>query len=182
MCGIIGITGRDDAVDGIIAGLTRLEYRGYDSAGVVVRTGDDLHVVKRAGKLDNLKARARADEPAAGRIGIGHTRWATHGAPNDANAHPHLGPTGRVAVVHNGILENYQALRGRTRRRDVRVRHRHRGGRPPRRTRTRCAWTTPDLFDGGPRASSTGSRAPTRCASSRSTTPTRSWSPSTRRR
>ncbi|MBS3940348.1 MAG: glutamine--fructose-6-phosphate transaminase (isomerizing) [Actinobacteria bacterium] len=110
MCGIIGITGRDDAVDGIVAGLTRLEYRGYDSAGVVVRTGDDLQVVKRAGKLDNLKG-ALADEPAAGRIGIGHTRWATHGAPNDANAHPHLGPNGRVAVVHNGILENYQALK-----------------------------------------------------------------------
>ncbi|HSK22003.1 MAG TPA: glutamine--fructose-6-phosphate transaminase (isomerizing) [Egicoccus sp.] len=110
MCGIIGITGRDDAVEGIIAGLTRLEYRGYDSAGVVVRTGDDLHVVKRAGKLDNLKD-ALADEPAAGRIGIGHTRWATHGAPNDANAHPHLGPNGRVAVVHNGILENFQALK-----------------------------------------------------------------------
>ncbi|GGI05895.1 glutamine--fructose-6-phosphate transaminase (isomerizing) [Egicoccus halophilus] len=110
MCGIIGITGRDDAVDGILAGLTRLEYRGYDSAGVVVRDGDELLVTKRAGKLDNLKS-ALADEPTSGRVGIGHTRWATHGAPNDANAHPHLGPTGRVAVVHNGILENYQALR-----------------------------------------------------------------------
>ena len=110
MCGIIGITGRDDAVDGIMAGLTRLEYRGYDSAGVVVRTDGQLHVVKRAGKLGNLKD-ALDEAPAAGRIGIGHTRWATHGAPNDTNAHPHLGPNGRVAVVHNGILENYQALR-----------------------------------------------------------------------
>ncbi|MFA9446157.1 glutamine--fructose-6-phosphate transaminase (isomerizing) [Egicoccus sp. AB-alg6-2] len=110
MCGIIGITGRDDAVEGILAGLTRLEYRGYDSAGVVVRSADELQVVKRAGKLDNLKG-ALEDEPTSGRIGIGHTRWATHGAPNDTNAHPHLGPQGRVAVVHNGILENYQALR-----------------------------------------------------------------------
>ncbi|MFA9429651.1 glutamine--fructose-6-phosphate transaminase (isomerizing) [Egicoccus sp. AB-alg2] len=110
MCGIIGITGRDDAVDGIVAGLTRLEYRGYDSAGVVVRDGDQLQVVKRAGKLDNLKSALR-DEPAAGRVGIGHTRWATHGAPTDGNAHPHLGPRGRVAVVHNGILENFQVLK-----------------------------------------------------------------------
>jgi glutamine---fructose-6-phosphate transaminase (isomerizing) len=110
VCGIIGITGRDDAVDGIIAGLRRLEYRGYDSAGVVVRTGDELAHVKRAGKLGNL-VDALEGEPTTGRIGIGHTRWATHGAPNDLNAHPHLDPSGRVAVVHNGIIENYQALR-----------------------------------------------------------------------
>jgi glutamine---fructose-6-phosphate transaminase (isomerizing) len=113
MCGIIGITGRDDAVDGIVAGLTRLEYRGYDSAGVVVAEANgsaDLRVVKRAGKLENLTS-ALDETPVAGRAGIGHTRWATHGAPNDRNAHPHLSPTGRVAVVHNGILENYQALR-----------------------------------------------------------------------
>jgi glutamine---fructose-6-phosphate transaminase (isomerizing) len=113
MCGIIGITGRDDAVDGIVAGLTRLEYRGYDSAGVVVAEANgsaDLRVVKRAGKLENLTS-ALDETPVEGRAGIGHTRWATHGAPNDRNAHPHLSPTGRVAVVHNGILENYQALR-----------------------------------------------------------------------
>ncbi|WP_052664352.1 glutamine--fructose-6-phosphate transaminase (isomerizing) [Nitriliruptor alkaliphilus] len=109
MCGIIGITGRDDAVDGIVAGLQRLEYRGYDSAGIVVG-GQELAYLKRAGKLSNLTA-ALEDEPTAGRIGIGHTRWATHGAPNDVNAHPHLDPSGRVAVVHNGIIENYQALR-----------------------------------------------------------------------
>jgi glutamine---fructose-6-phosphate transaminase (isomerizing) len=109
VCGIIGITGRDDAVDGIVAGLQRLEYRGYDSAGIVVG-GEKLAFLKRAGKLGNL-TEALEDEPTTGRIGIGHTRWATHGAPNDVNAHPHLDPTGRVAVVHNGIIENYQALR-----------------------------------------------------------------------
>ncbi len=111
MCGIIGITGRDDAVDGIIAGLQRLEYRGYDSAGIVVVDPDgDLAHVKRAGKLGNLTD-ALESQPTSGRVGIGHTRWATHGAPNDVNAHPHLDPSGRVAVVHNGIIENYQALR-----------------------------------------------------------------------
>jgi glutamine---fructose-6-phosphate transaminase (isomerizing) len=113
MCGIIGITGRDDAVDGIVDGLRRLEYRGYDSAGIVVSEANgtaDLKVVKRAGKLDNLTSALQGDD-LAGRAGIGHTRWATHGAPNDTNAHPHLSPTGRVAVVHNGILENYRSLR-----------------------------------------------------------------------
>jgi glutamine---fructose-6-phosphate transaminase (isomerizing) len=113
MCGIIGITGRDDAVHGIVDGLRRLEYRGYDSAGIVVSEANgtaDLKVVKRAGKLDNLTSALQGDD-LAGRAGIGHTRWATHGAPNDTNAHPHLSPTGRVAVVHNGILENYRALR-----------------------------------------------------------------------
>jgi glutamine---fructose-6-phosphate transaminase (isomerizing) len=113
MCGIIGITGRDDAVEGIVAGLQRLEYRGYDSAGIVVSRSNgtkDLRVVKRAGKLEKLTSALEGSD-LAGRAGIGHTRWATHGAPNDKNAHPHLGPTGRVAVVHNGILENYQALR-----------------------------------------------------------------------
>jgi glucosamine--fructose-6-phosphate aminotransferase (isomerizing) len=113
VCGIIGITGRDDAIDGIIAGLQRLEYRGYDSAGVVLAAdGGDrgLAHVKRAGKLANL-IEALKDEELVGRVGIGHTRWATHGAPNDANAHPHIDPSGRVAVVHNGILENYQELR-----------------------------------------------------------------------
>jgi glutamine---fructose-6-phosphate transaminase (isomerizing) len=110
MCGIIGITGRPDAVEGIVAGLTRLEYRGYDSAGIVTNDGRDLRVVKRAGKLDNL-TRALEGQPLVTGTGIGHTRWATHGEPSDRNAHPHLDPSGRVAVVHNGIIENYQALR-----------------------------------------------------------------------
>ena len=110
MCGIIGITGRDDAIDGIVAGLKRLEYRGYDSAGIVASDGRDLRVVKRAGKLEQLVG-ALDGHPLAAAAGIGHTRWATHGAPTDRNAHPHLDPTNRVAVVHNGIIENYQTLR-----------------------------------------------------------------------
>ncbi len=110
MCGIIGVTGRPSAVDDILAGLRRLEYRGYDSSGVVAVLEDGLGVVKRSGKLDRLDA-ALATAPLAAATGIGHTRWATHGAPTDANAHPHLDPAGRVAVVHNGIIENYRALR-----------------------------------------------------------------------
>jgi glutamine---fructose-6-phosphate transaminase (isomerizing) len=113
VCGIIGITGRADAVDGIVAGLKRLEYRGYDSAGVVTGDGRALRIVKRAGKLENLTAALaeQADGALSASTGIGHTRWATHGAPNDRNAHPHTDPDGRVAVVHNGIVENYQQLK-----------------------------------------------------------------------
>jgi glutamine---fructose-6-phosphate transaminase (isomerizing) len=110
VCGIIGITGRPDAVDGIVAGLTRLEYRGYDSAGIVTNDGRDLRVVKRAGKLEQL-VHALETQPLTTSTGIGHTRWATHGEPTDRNAHPHVDPSGRVAVVHNGIIENYQALK-----------------------------------------------------------------------
>jgi len=109
VCGIIGITGRDDAVAGVVDGLRRLEYRGYDSAGVVVTDERKLRVVKRAGKLDNL-VRALESQPLSASTSLGHTRWATHGAPTDRNAHPHLDPAARVAVVHNGIIENYQAL------------------------------------------------------------------------
>ncbi|MBP0462183.1 glutamine--fructose-6-phosphate transaminase (isomerizing) [Streptomyces montanisoli] len=111
MCGIVGYAGPQSALDVVIAGLKRLEYRGYDSAGVAVLAGGDLLAAKRAGKLVNLdKALAEAPLP-AGPVGIGHTRWATHGAPNDTNAHPHLDSAGRVAVVHNGIIENFAALR-----------------------------------------------------------------------
>ncbi len=110
MCGIVGITGREDALAQIVAGLGRLEYRGYDSAGVVVDTGAELSIVKRAGKLANLRD-ALEGQSLTGVSGIGHTRWATHGAPNDRNAHPHPGGSGDVAVVHNGIIENYAALR-----------------------------------------------------------------------
>jgi len=110
LCGIVGVTGREDALATIVAGLHRLEYRGYDSAGVVLADGGHLDVVKRAGKLEELTG-ALAERVPDGHAGVGHTRWATHGAPNDRNAHPHTDPSGRVAVVHNGIIENYQALK-----------------------------------------------------------------------
>ncbi len=109
MCGIIGTTGREDALATILEGLSRLEYRGYDSAGVVLQHGD-LRVVKRAGKLQNLKD-AVDGQTLDGSTGIGHTRWATHGEPNDRNSHPHMDPTQKVAVVHNGIIENYELLK-----------------------------------------------------------------------
>ncbi|MDX1510341.1 MAG: glutamine--fructose-6-phosphate transaminase (isomerizing) [Nitriliruptorales bacterium] len=112
MCGIIGVTGRPDALEQILAGLQRLEYRGYDSAGVVIQSGGEtgLRVVKRAGKLTNL-VNALDGQALPGSVGIGHTRWATHGEPSDRNSHPHADPTGRIAVVHNGIIENYERLR-----------------------------------------------------------------------
>jgi glucosamine--fructose-6-phosphate aminotransferase (isomerizing) len=111
MCGIVGYVGAQSALDVVVGGLKRLEYRGYDSAGVAVLSAGALVSEKRAGKLANLvEALAQSPLP-VGTCGIGHTRWATHGAPNDANAHPHLDNAGRVAVVHNGIIENFAALR-----------------------------------------------------------------------
>jgi glucosamine--fructose-6-phosphate aminotransferase (isomerizing) len=108
MCGIVGILGREPVADGLIDALKRLEYRGYDSAGVATLERGHLARRRAEGKLKNLEARL-ADEPLKGRIGIGHTRWATHGAPNESNAHPHA--TDKLAVVHNGIIENYRELR-----------------------------------------------------------------------
>ena len=111
MCGIVGYVGDQQARDVVIDGLRRLEYRGYDSAGIAVIADGAIASDKRAGKLVNLdKAIEESPLPPAG-VGIGHTRWATHGAPNDRNAHPHLGATGRVALVHNGIIENFAQLR-----------------------------------------------------------------------
>ncbi len=111
MCGIVGYVGNQQAVDVVVAGLRRLEYRGYDSAGVALLAEGKLAAEKRAGKLANLE-QALAERPLpAGTAGIGHTRWATHGGPTDANAHPHLDCTGSVAVVHNGIIENFARLR-----------------------------------------------------------------------
>lgn len=111
MCGIVGYVGGQSALDVVIAGLKRLEYRGYDSAGVAVIADGGLASAKKAGKLVNLeKALVEAPLP-GGTTGIGHTRWATHGGPTDANAHPHADNAGRVAVVHNGIIENFAALR-----------------------------------------------------------------------
>ncbi|MFI6877444.1 glutamine--fructose-6-phosphate transaminase (isomerizing) [Streptomyces sp. NPDC050400] len=111
MCGIVGYVGSQSALDVVLAGLRRLEYRGYDSAGAAVLADGSLASAKKAGKLANLE-KELVDRPLpAGATGIGHTRWATHGGPTDANAHPHLDNAGRVAVVHNGIIENFAALR-----------------------------------------------------------------------
>ncbi len=117
MCGIVGYVGSQPALDVVIAGLQRLEYRGYDSAGVAVQVqGSDgqwsLATDKRAGKLANLEKSLAETPLPGGTTGIGHTRWATHGGPTDANAHPHLDDAAKVAVVHNGIIENFALLRG----------------------------------------------------------------------
>ncbi len=117
MCGIVGYIGARQASEVIVDGLSRLEYRGYDSVGIVVappEEGADLRSVKRAGKLAVLRD-ALVDLPLAGTLGLGHTRWATHGRPNEANAHPHLSEDGRLAIIHNGIIENYLELRERLR-------------------------------------------------------------------
>ncbi|MDR1891889.1 MAG: glutamine--fructose-6-phosphate transaminase (isomerizing) [Oscillospiraceae bacterium] len=110
MCGIIGFVGHSNAVPVLIDGLKRLEYRGYDSAGIAVSSDNGLKVLKRKGRLEMLE-HALAENPVSGNTGIGHTRWATHGEPSDVNSHPHLGSDCRVAVVHNGIIENFKALR-----------------------------------------------------------------------
>ena len=110
MCGIVGYVGRRQASEVLLAGLARLEYRGYDSAGIAVVGGDLIDVVRRVGKLQHLKDAVEA-APVWGCVGIGHTRWATHGAPNEANAHPHTDCHSAVAVVHNGIIENFIELR-----------------------------------------------------------------------
>ncbi|MGY6025666.1 glutamine--fructose-6-phosphate transaminase (isomerizing) [Streptomyces spinosirectus] len=111
MCGIVGYVGPQAALEVVMAGLKRLEYRGYDSAGVSVLADGGLAAAKRAGKLVNLEKELLERPLPTGGTGIGHTRWATHGAPTDANAHPHLDNAGRVAVVHNGIIENFAVLR-----------------------------------------------------------------------
>ncbi|WP_121256827.1 glutamine--fructose-6-phosphate transaminase (isomerizing) [Nocardioides ferulae] len=111
MCGIVGYVGQRPAQGVVVEGLRRLEYRGYDSAGIALVADGELVTRKRAGKLANLE-KAIADDPLPeSTTAVGHTRWATHGAPNDVNAHPHLGHAGRVALVHNGIIENFHALR-----------------------------------------------------------------------
>ena len=106
MCGIIGFTGNSDARSVILDGLKRLEYRGYDSAGIAIQNGNVINMVKAQGKVDNLIALAEKNDKLIGSCGIGHTRWATHGIPNDINAHPHMSQDGKFAIVHNGIIEN----------------------------------------------------------------------------
>ena len=122
MCGIVGFTGRKQAAPILLAGLKKLEYRGYDSAGIAVRNGEELaQVVKATGKLKNLSEKTDGGNSLKGTCGIGHTRWATHGDPTQTNAHPHVsgnctgsgsGPVESLVVgVHNGIIENYQELK-----------------------------------------------------------------------
>ncbi len=112
MCGIVGYVGPDEALPIILEGLRRLEYRGYDSAGVALLDGE-LRVVKRAGRLAELEGVLRDEGGPPGSVGMGHTRWATHGEPTDRNAHPHVDCHGRIAVIHNGIVENFHSLRAR---------------------------------------------------------------------
>ncbi|HJF51453.1 MAG TPA: glutamine--fructose-6-phosphate transaminase (isomerizing) [Butyricicoccus pullicaecorum] len=111
MCGIVGFTGRENALPILIKGLHALEYRGYDSAGIAAMTEDGLRVIKTRGRIDALEEKVREAGGLHCTCGIGHTRWATHGEPSDANSHPHLGGDGKIAVVHNGIIENYLELR-----------------------------------------------------------------------
>src|SRR3989338_4764413 len=110
MCGIIGYIGKKEAADVLLDGLKRLEYRGYDSAGIAVLNGSGIEIARTQGKLGRLREKLDLHKP-HGHIGIGHTRWATHGIPSERNAHPHR--VGDVVVVHNGIIENFGELRNK---------------------------------------------------------------------
>src|SRR5947209_14072898 len=110
MCGIVGYVGHKEAEPILLEGLRRLEYRGYDSAGLATMTNSQIQLRKRAGRIAQL-TRLLGERPAPGCIGVSHTRWATHGPATDANAHPHLAGDGHIAVVHNGVIENYAALK-----------------------------------------------------------------------
>ena len=110
MCGIVGYIGNRDAVPLLLKGLKRLEYRGYDSAGIAVLNDGQIHSIKKSGKVSQLEVLVD-DTPIKGSIGIAHTRWATHGEPSDINAHPHLDHTGKIAIIHNGIIENHETIR-----------------------------------------------------------------------
>ena len=111
MCGIVGYIGQRDACPVIIKGLKRLEYRGYDSAGIALYDGTGIHVSKTKGKVSDLEEKIASDKNTNGSIGIGHTRWATHGVPNDVNSHPHYSNSGDLVIIHNGIIENYAAIK-----------------------------------------------------------------------
>lgn len=111
MCGIVGYVGHRDAYPIIINGLQRLEYRGYDSAGVALFDGNDIKLSKTKGKVADLKKLAQLNGTTTGKLGLGHTRWATHGVPNDTNSHPHYSNSGNLVIIHNGIIENYESLK-----------------------------------------------------------------------
>ncbi|MFI2741401.1 glutamine--fructose-6-phosphate transaminase (isomerizing) [Zhouia sp. PK063] len=111
MCGIVGYIGHRDAYPIITKGLQRLEYRGYDSAGIALFDGESLNVCKTKGKVSDLKTKAESSEIITGKIGLGHTRWATHGVPNDVNSHPHYSNSGDLVIIHNGIIENYEVIK-----------------------------------------------------------------------
>jgi len=111
MCGIVGYIGHRDAYPIIIKGLQRLEYRGYDSAGVALYDGNSINLSKTKGKVDDLKSKSESTISLNGSLGIGHTRWATHGVPNDVNSHPHLSNSGELVIIHNGIIENYDSIK-----------------------------------------------------------------------
>lgn len=111
MCGIVGYIGHREAYPIILKGLKRLEYRGYDSAGIALYDGNDIKLSKTKGKVDDLQKRLESEIPTIGNLGIGHTRWATHGVPNDVNSHPHYSNSGDLVIIHNGIIENYEALK-----------------------------------------------------------------------
>ena len=113
MCGITGYIGKKQAAPILLRGLEKLEYRGYDSAGVCIQGPEGLEVAKSRGRLQILSEKIQAGAGLPGLVGVGHTRWATHGAPSDENSHPHLSQNGKIAVVHNGIIENYLELRER---------------------------------------------------------------------
>ncbi len=111
MCGIVGYIGQRDAYPIIVKGLQRLEYRGYDSAGLVLYDGNDICLTKTKGKVEDLKNKAEAASCNTGQLGLGHTRWATHGIPNDINSHPHYSNSGDLVIIHNGIIENYESIK-----------------------------------------------------------------------
>ncbi len=162
MCGIVGYVGHSDrAQDVILDGLRRLEYRGYDSAGIAVVVDGKLRVIRAQGKLVNLEGALR-DVPLAGSIGIGHTRWATHGKPSERNAHPHV--AGTVAVIGNGIVENFRELKRRAPEAGLRLQERYRH-------RDHLA---PDLRGAQARAVVRPRRCAPRCAGSRARARSRS--------
>lgn len=113
MCGIVGYIGSKSVQSIILDGLKKLEYRGYDSAGISFLSSEGLQTVKAPGKIVNLEEKLIPFKDVQASLGIGHTRWATHGAPTEANAHPHTSSDGKIAVVHNGIIENYASLKSR---------------------------------------------------------------------